>query len=110
MQKVDLCPAGQAKAAVPRRSPFAGDQRERFLARVLIKLHFLKSERLQQAGQGGAGVCIRSFQDSIEQGCLLKLALSLETHFAFQIRIYRHQQASLPGVDASPRIVEAGRE
>src|ERR1035441_4550784 len=66
----------------------------------LVEVDFFESQTLQEAGDGRRGILLGGSQDTVGHGGLLELALGLLTDLGFEIRVGRHEQAGLPGIDS----------
>src|SRR5689334_5569012 len=75
-----------------------------------VEVNLLKAQRVEHAGKCGAGILLSGIQNAIRQRGLLKVVFGLLPDFALQIGIDGHQQTGLTRIDASLRIVQAGRK
>lgn len=73
----------------------------------LEKFDRREAEATEKRGKCGPGVIVGGFQDVALQRCLLKLPLGFLSDFAFQIGVWRGEEARVSGIDAGFGVVQA---
>jgi hypothetical protein len=76
----------------------------------LFHVDMLEAERVEQGGDGRAGVLARGVEDAVAEGGLLELLLRRSAGVGLEVGVGRDEQAGGAGVDTGVLLVERGDE